>query len=61
MLGSFTNTLKKIFGDKSEKDIKTAMPLVNKTKEIYESLRDLSNDDLRAITVELKQTIREHT
>ncbi|HLV53587.1 MAG TPA: hypothetical protein VKY29_06180, partial [Cryomorphaceae bacterium] len=61
MLGSFTNTLKKIFGDKSEKDIKAAMPLVNKTKEIYESLRDLSNDDLRAITVELKQTIREHT
>ncbi len=60
MLGSFTNTLKKIFGDKSEKDIKAAMPLVNKTKEIYESLRDLSNDDLRAITVELKKTIREH-
>ncbi len=61
MLGSFTNTLKKIFGDKSEKDIKAAMPLVNKTKEIFETLRDVSNDELRGITTELKEVIRKST
>src|SRR5690606_17328691 len=54
MLGSITNTLKKIFGDKSDKDIKVSMPLVNKSNEIFATLQNISNDELRAKTATLK-------
>ncbi|MCA1764160.1 MAG: preprotein translocase subunit SecA, partial [Flavobacteriales bacterium] len=59
MLGSFTNTLKKIFGDKSEKDIKVIKPLVNKINEVYDELQSDSNDDLRQRTTKLKAKIAE--
>ena len=57
MLGSVTKTLKKLFGDKSEKDVKAAKPLVDKTKEFYEQFDSLSHDELRAKTSELKAKI----
>src|SRR5690554_8144129 len=59
MLGSITNTLKKLFGDKSGKDIKISMPMVNKSNEIFATLKDISNDDLRAKTIQLKARIQE--
>ena len=59
MLGSITNTLKKIFGDKSDKDIKLSMPMVNKSNEIFATLKDISNDELRAKTLDLKARIKE--
>jgi preprotein translocase subunit SecA len=37
----------KIFGTKSEKDIKRAMPLVEQTKQEGEKLKSISNDQLR--------------
>ena len=57
MLGSVTKTLKKLFGDKSEKDIKATSPLVDKTKEFYEQFNSLTHDQLRAMTEELKAKI----
>ncbi len=57
MLGSVTKTLKKLFGDKSEKDVKAAKPLVDKTKEFYEQFDSLTHDQLRAKTSELKAKI----
>ena len=40
----------KVFGTKSQKDIKRMMPLVEATKKEYERLTNISNDDLRAET-----------
>ncbi|HKK39525.1 MAG TPA: preprotein translocase subunit SecA [Cryomorphaceae bacterium] len=61
MLGSVTKTLKKLFGDKSEKDIKAATPLVDKTKEFFEQFNSLTHDELRAKTNELKAKIKAAT
>jgi len=57
MLGSVTKTLKKIFGDKSEKDIKAIQPLVTQINDEFAKLSSVSHDDLRARTESLKAKI----
>lgn len=52
---SFIN---KIFGSKSDRDVKAARPLVEKIKAEYEKLSTLSHDELRAKTVDFKQRIK---
>ncbi|MGH2622502.1 MAG: preprotein translocase subunit SecA, partial [Sphingobacterium sp.] len=49
--------LSKLFGSKSEKDVKGIQPLVNKIKEEYEKLSALSHDELRGKTFEFKNRI----
>lgn len=61
MLGSLTKTLKKIFGDKSEKDIKVIQPLVNQINDEFDKLQSASNDDLRGRTEALKRQIADAT
>ncbi len=61
MLGSITKTLKKLFGDKSERDIKVIQPLVEQVLVEYESLKSLSHEELRAKTTQLKAQIAEAT
>ncbi len=56
MLGFLT----KIFGTKSDKDIKEVTPLVNKVHEAYKSVTALSNDQLRKGSEMLKRKIQEH-
>jgi preprotein translocase subunit SecA len=51
--------LKKFFGTKSEKDIKSIQPLVDQTLEIYTTLKDLSNDELREKVSGLKHKIQD--
>ena len=51
--------LKKFFGTKSEKDIKSIQPIVDKILEIYPGLQKLSNDELRAKVDALKQKIQD--
>ncbi|RZM29195.1 MAG: preprotein translocase subunit SecA [Pedobacter sp.] len=53
MLGFLT----KVFGSKSERDIKAIQPLVIKINEEYAKLSVLSNDELRAKTVYFKDVI----
>ncbi|MBR3713644.1 MAG: hypothetical protein IKM98_10680, partial [Bacteroidales bacterium] len=53
------NILKSIFGDKSSKDIKKMMPTVEKIKEEYAKLADISNDELRALTASLRQQLKD--
>ena len=55
------NFLTKLFGTKADRDMKEVQPLLRKTKEAYEHIKDLSIDDLRHKTVEFRQTIREAT
>ncbi len=61
MLGSVTKTLKKLFGDKSEKDIKAVQPYVDKSNSFFEEFEKLSHDELRAKTLELRGKIQEAT
>jgi len=49
--------ISKIFGTKSEKDIKKVMPLVELTKKEGEQLTSLSHDQLRGKTAEIQQFI----
>ena len=52
--------IKKLFGNKYERDINTIMPLVDKIKEEYELLSALSHDELRNKTNEFRSIIHEH-
>ncbi len=47
----------KIFGNKSEKDIKLVMPLVEETKREGEKLLSITNDDLRKETLGIQSDI----
>lgn len=60
MLNLFTKGIKKIFGSKSEKDIKLAMPHVEKTNELYATLANLSHDELRDKTGQVKSKIDDY-
>ena len=59
MIGTITRSLKKIFGDKSTRDMKSIQPLVEKTNEVFNTLATLTNDELRARTLSLKEIIDE--
>lgn len=52
--------VKKIFGSKTDRDYKEVKPLQEQTLLAYETIKDLSNDDLRAKTSEFRQRIREY-
>ncbi|MDR2449331.1 MAG: preprotein translocase subunit SecA [Prevotellaceae bacterium] len=53
----FGSVLKKLFGTKSDRDLKMIMPYVDKINEVYATYDKLSNDELRAETNRLKETI----
>ena len=50
--------LSKLFGSKSERDIKSIQHLVDKIKVEYEKLSALSHDELRAKTTDFKNRIK---
>jgi len=52
--------LGKVFGDKSGKDIKLINPTVTKINNEYNSLKNLSNDELREKTVVLRNEIQDY-
>ncbi|MEE1884184.1 preprotein translocase subunit SecA [Pedobacter flavus] len=56
MLGFLT----KVFGSKSERDVKSIRPLVDKINQEFEKLANVTNDQLRNRTTELKQIISEY-
>ncbi len=60
MIGSIFKGLTKIFGSKSDRDLKELNPLVDQTKAIFAGLSRLSDDELRAKTPELKAKIAAH-
>ncbi len=51
----------KIFPSKSEKDIKSILPLIDEINSYYEEYQKLSDDELRQKTNEFKQLIQERT
>jgi len=53
------NFISKLFGSKSDRDVKSILPIVEKIKAEYAKLDQLSNDELRERTVSFKETIAE--
>ena len=52
------NFLSKLFGTKSDRDLKEVKPYLDATLKIYPEIQKLSNDQLRAKTIEFKERIR---
>ncbi len=59
-MGFLDKVLTTIFGNKSDKDIKGVMPLVEKVKVVYPTLTNLSDDELRNKTHEFRREIAEY-
>jgi preprotein translocase subunit SecA len=53
--------LSKVFPSKSEKDVRRILPLVDEINRHFEEYQKLSDDELRAKTVEFRQRIKEVT
>ena len=51
------NFISKLFGSKSDRDVKSILPIVEKVKAEFAKLGSLSNDELRAKTIGFKETI----
>src|SRR5690554_4617938 len=57
MLDFIAKGLGKIFGTKSDRDIKTLLPFVEQIKTEYGKLKQLTDDELRAQTIEIRSII----
>ncbi|MEG1545418.1 MAG: preprotein translocase subunit SecA, partial [Tannerellaceae bacterium] len=56
----FNEIMTKLFGNKSQRDLKEIDPYVEKIKAAYPSIQVLSDDELRAKTEEIKQRIQDY-
>lgn len=56
---AIASILKKVFGSKADRDLKQIRPVLNKVLEAYGPIDNLSNDELRAKTEELRARLRE--
>ena len=54
------NALKKLFGSKYDRDVKTYSPFVQEINEYFNSYASLSNDELRNKTLEFRERIAAH-
>ena len=53
-----SNFLSKLFGSKSQRDLKEVQPYLDATLKVYPAIQALSNDELRGKTLEFKNRIR---
>lgn len=58
-MGFLNELINKFFGNKSQRDIKEILPIVEQIKVEFAKLESLSNDELRQTTTDLKNKIRE--
>lgn len=56
----FKDLLAGIFGNKSQNDLKQIYPIVDHIKSTYETIDQLSHDELRAHTARMRQDLRDH-
>lgn len=54
----FNELVGKLFGNKATRDMKEIKPWVDKIKAVYPDISELSNDELRARTVRLKEKVQ---
>ena len=55
----FNDILKALFGNKSTRDLKKLVPIVDKIKAVYPEIEKLSNDELRARIDEVRSRLEE--
>src|SRR5258708_6707717 len=55
------NFIQKLFGSKTEKDVKELLPIVDQINEEYAKLSSLSDEELQAKTGEFRARIKEAT
>jgi len=60
MLDFITKGLAKVFGTKSDRDIKELFPLVQEINTAFDGLKGISDEQLRAKTQEIKSQINDH-
>lgn len=60
MLNYIVQGLSKIFGNKSDRDVKELLPIVEQINAFYTSYNSLSHDELRNKTVEFRQRIADY-
>jgi len=56
---NFNDILKKLFGNKSQRDLREIQPWVDKVKAAYPAIEKLSNDELRARTQAIMQRLQD--
>lgn len=56
----FKDLLAGIFGNKSQNDLKQIYPIVDQIKSTFETIDQLSHDELRAHTARMRQDLRDH-
>jgi preprotein translocase subunit SecA len=56
----FNNILTKLFGNKSQRDLKEITPYVDKIKAVYPSIEKLTNDELRAKSSEIRRKVQDY-
>ncbi len=59
MLDFFTKSVSKLFGTKSDRDLKEIQPIVDKILVEFPKLASISNDALRGKTIEFKKRIKD--
>ncbi len=59
-MSAITTILNKVFGNKSERDIRAIMPVVEKVKDEYSKIESLTNDEMRDKTLEIKKYILDY-
>ena len=57
----FNNFLKKMFGNKSQRDLREIQPIVDKINAIYPTLANLSNDELREKITNIRAALKQST
>ena len=60
MLGKLTQTLSKIFGTKYDRDIKSYLPMVDRIHEEEEHLLNMTHDELRNVSLQLKERFKDY-
>ena len=60
MINSLTKAFSKIFGTKTDKDLKELLPIVEKINIEYKQLTDISDDELRVKTDNIRERIDAH-
>ena len=51
---------KKLFGDKSQKDLKELLPVVDQVNSEFDKIQGISDDELRGKTKKFKQRIQDY-
>jgi preprotein translocase subunit SecA len=59
-MAGIINLVSSFFGNKSDRDIRSIMPIVHSIKEEFAKLQNVSNDELRVGTLELKKYIQDY-